>query len=207
MEPVTLPIASLLDLAASFAGAIGAALAPVTDAGSATPLPTGDPLGAILQEGSGVTVDVDFSAGNVLGSAVGSFLTTLIVGGIMVAIAEDYTERKMATIVDEAIGSFVYGLVCLLFLVLVVFVLVLTGIGIIVAIPLVLLSYLVWAVGSAIAFLAIGDRLVGHEDGWLKPLLVAAGLNGLLTLTGIGGIVSFGVGAAGFGAVLKDYLE
>jgi hypothetical protein len=67
-------------------------------------------------------------------------------------------------------------------------------------------AYLAWAVGASIAFLAVGDRLVGHEDGWTKPLLVGAAINGGLTLTGIGGIVTFGIGAAGFGAVLRDFL-
>ena len=59
---------------------------------------------------------------------------------------------------------------------------------------------------AAVAFLAIADRLVDREDGWTKPLLIAAGLNGALALTGVGGIVSFGIGAAGFGAVLRDWL-
>jgi hypothetical protein len=142
-----------------------------------------------------------------VGSAVGAFLTTLVVGAILIAIVPAYTERMMSTVVDRPIGAFLYGLVCLIFLALVTFVLFITIIGIVVALPLLLLSYLVWAVGASIAFLAIGDRLVGHDDGWTKPLLVAAGINGALTLTGIGGIVAFGVGAAGFGAVLRDYLE
>ncbi|WP_256493302.1 hypothetical protein [Natronococcus zhouii] len=39
----------------------------------------------------------------------------------------------------------------------------------------------------------------------MKPLLVATVINGGLALTGIGGIISFLVGAVGFGAVLRDY--
>lgn len=169
---------------------------------------TVDPAtGGILQADGGVNVDVDLTPTNVVGSAVGAFLTTLVVGAIMVALAEDYTVRTMERIVDDAVGSFVYGLVSLVFLFLVTFVLVITIVGILVAIPLAILSYVVWAVGSAVAFLAVGDRLVGREDGWTKPLLVGAGINGLLTLTGIGGLLSFAVGAAGFGAVLRDWLE
>jgi hypothetical protein len=45
--------------------------------------------------------------------------------------------------------------------------------------------------------LAAGERLVGRGEGWLKPLLVAAAING--------GLISFAIGAAGFGAVLQDY--
>jgi hypothetical protein len=37
--------------------------------------------------------------------------------------------------------------------------------------------------------------------------LIAAAINGGLTLTGIGALVSFCVGAAGFGVVVRDYLS
>ena len=143
---------------------------------------------------------------SLVGSAVGTFLTTLVVGAILVAVAPEYTERMMDRVVEEPVGSFVYGLVCLLFVLLVTIVLVVTIIGILLAIPFALLAGVIWAVGAAIAYLAIADRLVGRDDGWTKPLLVAAALNGGLTLTGIGGIVSVCVGAAGFGAVLRDWL-
>lgn len=158
-----------------------------------------------------ISFDVWAGSGNALldlvGSAVGAFLTTLLVGAILVAFAEDYTIGKMATITEEPLGSFLYGLVTVVFFALVLIVLVLTIIGILVAIPLFILLYIAWAVGAAIAFLAVGDRLVGREDGWTKPLLVGAAVNGGLTLTGVGGILAFGVGAAGFGAVVRDYLE
>jgi len=157
------------------------------------------------------SVDVWFGTGNTLldlvGSALGTFLTTLLVGAILVALAEDYTIGKMATITEEPVGSFLYGLVTVVFFALVLILLVLTIIGIVVAIPLLIGVYIAWAVGASIAFLAVGDRLVGRDDGWTKPLLVGAAVNGGLTVTGIGGIITFGIGAAGFGAVVRDYLE
>jgi hypothetical protein len=158
--------------------------------------------------GSGIDVNVGTPGfGDVVGSAIGAFVTTLVVGAILVAVAPDYLERMMADLVEEPVGSFVYGLVCLVGLILVVFVLVITIIGILFAIPLAIVAGIVWAVGAAIAYLVIAERLVGRDgDDWLKPLLVAAALNGALTLTGIGGLVAFGIGAAGFGAVLRDWL-
>ncbi len=144
---------------------------------------------------------------SVLGSALGAFLTTLIVGAILLAVAPEYTQNRMGAVLERPLNSFLYGIVCLLVLVILIVVLFLTVIGIIVAIPLAILAYLIWAVGASIAFLAIGDRLVGHGDGWTKPLLVGAAINGGLTLTGIGGIITFAVGAAGFGTVLRAYLE
>lgn len=166
---------------------------------------TFDVVGLLLQ--SGVNVDLTQPGPlDVVSSAIGAFVTTLVVGAIMIAIAPEYVERTMGTLEDAPVGSFLYGLLCLLGLVLVTVVLVITVIGILVAVPLILLAVVTWAVGAAIAYLAIAERLVGREEGWTKPLLVAAALNGGLTLTGVGGLVAFGIGAAGFGAVLKDRL-
>jgi hypothetical protein len=148
--------------------------------------------------------EIDLVLG-VASSAVGAFVTTLIVGAILVALAPEYTERMMDGVREDVFGSFLYGLLFLVALILLTVALVLTIFGILVAIPLIVLSTLVWAVGAAIAYLAIAERLVGLNDGWLKPLLVAALLNGGLALTAIGGLVSFAVGATGFGAVLRDY--
>lgn len=164
--------------------------------------------GLVLQPGPGFdrvpAVDPTVSLG---GSAFGAFLTTLLVGGILVALAPGYTERLMDRVRGDVGGSLVYGLVALVALILLMVLLAITIIGIIVVVPLAIVLGLAWAAGAAIAFLAIADRLVGRADGWLKPLLVAALINGGLTLTGIGGLVSFAVGAAGFGALLRDWLE
>lgn len=156
---------------------------------------------ALLQ----ANVDLDFGAG-LAGGGVSAFLTTLVVGGILVALAPRYTTDRMTDVAEDPAGSAVYGLLSLVLLAVVVAVLVVTLVGIVVAVPLLLVAYLVWAVGSAVAFLAVADRFVGREDGWLVPLLVAAGINGLLTVTGIGGIVTLVVGATGFGAVLRHHL-
>ncbi|NUB91740.1 hypothetical protein HT576_12010 [Haloterrigena sp. SYSU A121-1] len=153
----------------------------------------------------GVDVDVGAPVG-LVGGAVGAFLTTLVVGAILVAIAPAYTERMMAAVLEDPFGAFLYGILSLLALGLLTFLLVITIVGIFVAIPLVLVAYLVWAVGAAVGYLAIAERLVGRDDGWLTPLLVAAAINGALALTGIGGLISLCVGAAGFGIVLRDAL-
>lgn len=163
---------------------------------------------AVAQMGPGGTPETAPSGpSSVLGSALGAFLTTLIVGAVLLAVVPEYTRKRMDAVLERPLNSFLYGVVCLLALVVAIVVLFFTVIGIIVAIPLAILAYLVWAVGASIAFLAIGDRLVGHGDGWTKPLLVGAAINGGLTLTGIGGIITFAVGAAGFGTVLRAYLE
>ena len=161
-------------------------------------------LNPVAQTGPNVDVGVDPGVG-VVGGSIGAFLTTLVVGGVMIAVVPDYTERMMGIVLDEPVGAFVYGFVALLIVVVLTVLLAITIVGILLALPLALVAYLVWAVGAAVAYLAIGDRLVGHDDGWVKPLLVGAGINGALAITGIGGLVSFAIGAAGFGAVLRDW--
>jgi len=142
-----------------------------------------------------------------LGSgAVGTFLTTLLVGAVLVALAPEYTRRKMDAVREDPVGSFVYGLVSLVGLAAAILLLFFTLIGIPLVIVLFLVALVLWSVGAAIAFLAIASQFVDPEDGWLVPLLLAAGINGGLTLTGVGGVVGFVVGAAGFGAILRDFL-
>jgi hypothetical protein len=151
--------------------------------------------------------EVDVSVGEgLVGGAISAFLTTLLVGAILVAVAPGTTDRLLAAVADEPIGNFLSGLLSLVAIGLLAIVLVITIVGILVAIPILIVAYLLWAVGATVAFLAIAIRLVDREDGWLVPLLLAAALNGCLTLTGIGGLVSLLVGMVGFGAVLRDVL-
>jgi hypothetical protein len=168
--------------------------------------PSPDAALSALPPQAGPNLDVALGTG-VAGSAAGAFLTVLVVGAIMIAVRPDATERLLEDVLEDPVASFVYGIVALLALFVVVLVLVLSIVGLLVAVPLLFAAYVVWAVGAVVAYLAIADRLVGREDGWLKPLVLAAALNGLLTLTGVGGIVSLCVGAAGFGAVLRAYFE
>ncbi|WP_246999513.1 hypothetical protein [Halosolutus gelatinilyticus] len=161
---------------------------------------------AAVAQVDGINVDVGTPVG-LVGGAIGAFLTTLVIGAILIAIAPDYTDRMTDVVLDDPIGSFIYGLLALLAVIILTVLFAITIIGIFVAIPLAIAAYLVWAIGSVFAYLAIGERLVGRGDGWLKPLLVGAGINGLLTLTGIGGLIAFAIGATGFGTVLRTYFE
>lgn len=160
--------------------------------------------GIVLQPDAAPAPDVGPTVG-LGGGAFSAFLTTLLVGAIMIALVPGYTERMVDHVRNDIGESFIYGLLVLVVLILLTLILVLTIVGIIVAIPLAILAGLVWAVGAVIGFLAIGERLVGSEDGWLKPLVVGALINGGLALTGIGGLVSFAIGAVGFGAVIRDW--
>lgn len=160
----------------------------------------------VVEPGSGFDVDVTVGQG-LAGGAVGAFLTTLVVGAIAVTVFPERTEALMDAVVEDPVESFVYGILALFGLGLLTLVLFITIIGIVLALPLLFVAYVLWAVGATIAYLAVADRLVGHDDGWLAALLVAAGLNGALAATGIGSVVALAVGAAGFGTILKPYLD
>lgn len=155
--------------------------------------------------GPGFDLDIDIGTG-LGGGAFGTFLTTLVVAAILVAVVPEYTESTMAAVISEPIDCLLYGILALVGLICVLFLLAITLVGLLVVIPLVIGATLVGAIGAAIAFLGIADRLLAEEDGWVKRSLLAAGLNGALALTGIGVFVGFAVGAAGVGAVLRAYL-
>jgi hypothetical protein len=119
--------------------------------------------------GGGVDVTVDPAAG-VAGGAGTAFLTTLLVGAVLIALAPAYTDRQMETVFDEPLGSFLWGLVGIGGVILFAILLVLSLIGILFVIPFLIVAYLAWAVGSTIAFIAIDDRLaeafdLGDDDG------------------------------------------
>ena len=165
-----------------------------------------EPVVPALMQGQPPTDPGVQPATGLLGGAVGAFLTTLVVGAILIALAPSFTEQSVERVQGDPVGSFAYGVVALLALVVLIVVLVLTIIGIFLAIPLAVVAYVLWAVGSVMGYLAIGERLVGR-DGWWKPLAVGAAINGVLALTGIGGIIAFLIGATGFGAVLRGWLS
>lgn len=166
-----------------------------------------NPLAAVSTVASQVgrpfdPVGVDPAVG--LGSgAFGTFLSTLIVGALLLVLAPDWTRSRMRAVSRNPFGSFVYGVVALLVAAFVVVLLFVTVVGIVIAVPLALLVYLVWVGGAVIAYLAIAERFVDVDDDWVVALVVAAALNGVLTFTGIGALLSFCIGAAGFGTLLR----
>jgi len=163
------------------------------------------PTAAVLAQ---IDVSVGGDPAGTLGSGAGSaFLTTLVVGAVLVAIAPAYVEARMADALEDPVGNLVYGVAALLVLAVLIVALVLSIVGILAVIPLFVAAYAVWAVGSTVGFLAIADRLIDRDGEWALALVVAAGLNGALVLTGVGGLGSLVVGAMGFGAVLSDWLE
>lgn len=159
-----------------------------------------------LQNGIEVDEEIRGIWGLVWGG-VSAFLTTLVIGGILIAFRPTYLERMMQHVRKSPFPSLVYGFLALFLLIAVIIALAITIVGILVAIPLIILAYLIWAIGVTIVLLAIADRFVSHDDGWLKPLLLAALINAILALSGIGGIIAFFAGAIGFGAIMREFIS
>lgn len=90
----------------------------------------------------------------------------------------------------------------LLLLAVLVVLLVVSIIGSLVVVPLVVAAWLVWLAGASLVLLAIADRLVGHDDGWIPALLAAAGISAALALSDIGAIITLVLGALGLETIL-----
>jgi len=83
---------------------------------------------AVAQMGPGGTPETAPSGpSSVLGSALGAFLTTLIVGAVLLAVVPEYTRKRMDAVLERPLNSFLYGVVCLLALVVAIVVLFFTG--------------------------------------------------------------------------------
>lgn len=157
-----------------------------------------------------------FSALGVVGSAAGTFLLTLVVGALLVAVAPGYTRRLTDRVTAEPVASFLYGLLAVVAVVALTFLLVVTVVGILFAIPLLLVAALAAVVGEALAFLALGRALAAAfwplpegadapgKTEWRRPILLGATVAGVLGLLPVGGgLLAFLVALAGWGAVFR----
>lgn len=136
----------------------------------------------------------------------GTFLGTLIVGGLLVALAPDFVEDVIETVEDELGTSFLWGVGVFVALILVTIVLFITIVGIIVAIPLLIVTGILYLVGSAIVFVAIGDRILDAADTegsrWADLVVGALVAAVIAAIPVIGGLANFVINAVGVGAIV-----
>ena len=145
------------------------------------------------------------SAGNpafspLTGALVSAFVTFLVAGGL-VALKPDYTERATDRIRDAPGETLVYGVGIGIAGVIVAVLLALTIIGLLVAVPLLI----VLAVVGHLGYLAAGRAM---SENWSTALGVAvaiAALTGAVPI--LGGIVGFLITSTGVGAAYLDYRE
>lgn len=130
---------------------------------------------------------------------------TLVIGGLLVAVAPHSTRRRTDRALEQPGVAFVYGVVSLAAVIGLSFLLAITGIGIVLAIPLLLFFVLIALVAGEYGYLAVG-RLA--SDSWPLALGVAVAVAALVGAVPIlGGIVGFVISSIGMGTVVREFIE
>lgn len=163
-----------------------------------TALAVAVPVAAQTQPGvdSGAELALSFFT-NVVGAVVG----TLILGGGLILLAPEYTERTTDRIENEPLETFLYGLGISIAAVVVMFLLAITIIGILAVIPMAI----VLAIVGQLGYLAVGRSV---SDEWAVVLLVAlvvAAVAGGVPI--LGGLLGFVLSSMGVGAAYFDYKD
>lgn len=135
--------------------------------------------------------------------ALVGFVSTLILGALLLALAPEFVDRCVDRIHDEAGACFGWGVLVLLAFVVVSVLLAITVIGVVLVIPLALGFAVVGVVGNAIGYLALFDGVVESRKAALVAGAVVAGATNLIPI--LGGLVGFVVGSLGVGAIVRDY--
>lgn len=135
------------------------------------------------------------------GEAVVAALITLVVGGGLILLTPGYTERTTQRILDHPGEALLYGIAIGLLATIVLVILILSVIGILLAIPLII----VLVVFGELGYLAVG-RLV--TDNWGIVLLVAMGTSAVAGgVPVLGALLAIILSSLGIGAAYLDYRD
>lgn len=138
---------------------------------------------------------------SLIGRAIGGGLVALVVCGGFVAMAPEYAEETTDYIRAEPLDTFLYGFAIGIAAVIVGFLLILTVVGILVAIPL----FVALAVVGPLGYLAVGRAV---SDDWGVALLVAVGVGALgAAIPVLGSIVQFVLTSMGTGVAYMHYSD
>lgn len=134
----------------------------------------------------------------VLSSAV----ITLLAGGAFFVFARDSADATMRQAREDPLGSFIWGLGIGIAVIVGGFLLGITGIGLLIAIPLLLVFAVVALAVQAVVFVMVFESLLDSKPPIGKALVGAAVLAGLLSaIPVLGPLVSFVIGSIGIGAL------
>ena len=164
-----------------------------------------DPLSTLVLQGPTVEPAPVVEFG-IASRAGGTFLGTLIVGALLLVLAPDYTEGVIETVEEDLGPSFLWGIGIFVALIVVTLLLVFTVVGIVVALPLALLAFVLYLVGSAIVFVAVGERILDAADvetsRWGDLAVGALVAAVLAAIPFVGGLANFVVNSVGVGAIV-----
>ena len=137
-----------------------------------------------------------------------SAVVTLVAGGAYFVFAPESAEATMRRVQEEPLESFLWGLGIGIAVVVATVLLAITIIGLIVAIPLILVFAVVDLAAQAVVFVLVFQSILDSELPVGKALVGAAVLAGVLSAIPIvGPLVSFVVGSLGIGALFMNIRE
>jgi len=144
----------------------------------------------------GTRLVVNFGAG---------FVVNLLLGGALVALGPEYASRKLDEIRGDLGETVVWGLIVGIGVPIALAVLAITIIGLVVAIPGILVLAGVGIVGSAVMVGVVGSSLTGGDDPGGTEVLVGALVLALATaIPVLGGLINWLVTLPGVGMVGHD---
>ena len=136
-----------------------------------------------------------------VGEAVAAAFISLVVGGGLILLAPDYTDRTTQRILDEPGRTVLHGIGIGFLAMIALVVLILTVVGILLAIPLAI----VLVVFGELGYLAVG-RL--FTDDWSVVLLVAVGTSAIVGgLPVLGALLGLVLSSLGLGAAYLEYAD
>lgn len=133
--------------------------------------------------------------------AVVAGVVTLLIGGGFVALAPGYTERTTDRVLETPGETFLYGLGIFVAAIVVIFLLAITIVGLVLAIPLLIAMVIVGELG----YLAAGRAV---SDDWGPVLLIAIVISAFASgVPYLGGLLGFVLGCLGMGAWYLEYRD
>ncbi|WP_254768684.1 hypothetical protein [Salinilacihabitans rarus] len=139
-----------------------------------------------------------------------SFVVNLLFGGLLVALGPRYARETVGDLRADPGGAFVWGLLLGIGVPILLFVLAITIIGLIVAIPAGIVLAVVGFVGAAVTVVWIGDLLLSGREAGVGGAAVVVGALALAVpyaIPVLGDLVATVVGFFGLGAVGRGLYE
>lgn len=137
---------------------------------------------------------------------VPAIVFTLVVGAVLLLAVPQFVDATAESVRSEPLTSCWWGCKTLFAAAAVVFLMLLSVVGMGLLLPFAMALALLDAVGSFVALFAIADGVV--ESQWIALGSATVGLVLVSLLTGVVGVaVGFVIGATGMGAVVRHVLD
>lgn len=137
--------------------------------------------------------------------AVASAVLTLVIGGLLIALAPGTTRDLTDRALDDPGIAFVYGLLSFIIVIGSFVLLAITVIGLIVGIPLLIVYVIVAVVAGELGYLAVG-RLVTED--WILVLSIAVAVSAITGAVPVfGTTIEFVIVSVGVGTVILAVFE